>query len=87
MLPHRITAHFDAMRVVDQLVENAVGQRGIADLLVPSRDQLQRKDGGAHLAAILAYLPKVAAPQHTVNRARAALRQIFKSKTAGVFRW
>lgn len=35
-LAHRIALHLNAMRFVDQAVEDAVGQRGIADLLVPS---------------------------------------------------
>lgn len=47
---------------MDQAIENAIGQRGIADLLVPSRDrQLQSQDRRAHLIAILADLPEVAA--------------------------
>ena len=50
------------MGVVDQPVEDAVGQRGIADLFVPSRDrQLRSKDRGAHLVAVFADLPEVAA--------------------------
>jgi hypothetical protein len=36
ILSHRITTHFDAMRIVDQPVQNAVGKRGIADLFVPT---------------------------------------------------
>jgi hypothetical protein len=32
IFPHRIAAHLDAVRVVDQPVKDAVGQRGIADL-------------------------------------------------------
>ena len=35
-LAHRFAAHFDAMSVVHQPVEDAIGQRGIADLLVPA---------------------------------------------------
>ena len=47
---------------MNQPVEDAVGQRGIADLLVPPRDrQLRGQDRGAHLVAILADLPEVAA--------------------------
>ena len=34
---HRISLHFDAVRVVNQPVQYAVGQRRIADLLVPLR--------------------------------------------------
>jgi hypothetical protein len=35
-LAHRITPHLDPMRIVDQPVEDAVSQCGIADLLVPA---------------------------------------------------
>ena len=38
-LPHRVAAHLDPVRVVDQAVENAVGYGRIADLLVPPRDR------------------------------------------------
>ena len=49
------------MGVVDQTVEDAVGDGGIADLLVPARDrQLRSEDGRANLVAILADLPDVA---------------------------
>jgi hypothetical protein len=34
-LPHRFAAEFDAKGIVDQSVENAVGDGGIADLLMP----------------------------------------------------
>ena len=44
-LTHGIALHLNAMRVVDQAVEDAVGQRWIADLFVPPRDrQLRRQD-------------------------------------------
>jgi hypothetical protein len=33
---HRIASHLDAMRVVHEPVENAIGQGWIADLLVPA---------------------------------------------------
>ena len=46
ILAHRITTHFNAVGIVDQPVEDAIRQRGIADLLVPARDgQLGREDG------------------------------------------
>ena len=35
-LAHRIPAHLDAVRVVNQAIENAIGQRGITDLLMPA---------------------------------------------------
>jgi hypothetical protein len=36
ILTHRVAAHLNAMSVVDQPVDDAVGQRGIADLLMPA---------------------------------------------------
>ena len=36
ILSHRIAAHLDAVRVVNQPVEDAVGGGGIADLFVPA---------------------------------------------------
>ena len=42
--------HLDAVGVVDQPVEDAVGKRGIADLLVPARHrELRSQDRRAHL--------------------------------------
>ncbi len=38
-IAHRISAHLNAVGVVNEPVEDAVGQRGIADLLVPTRDR------------------------------------------------
>ena len=35
ILTHGVALHLDAMGVMDQSVENAIGQRGIADLFVP----------------------------------------------------
>ncbi len=47
---------------MDQPVEDAVGKRGIADLLAPVRHgELRSQDRRAHLLAILADLPEVAA--------------------------
>ena len=37
LLTHGIPTHLDAMRVVNQPVEDAIGGRGVADLLVPAR--------------------------------------------------
>jgi hypothetical protein len=37
-LAHGLAAHLDAMSVVNQTVEDAVGDGGIADLLVPARN-------------------------------------------------
>ena len=36
VLAHRIATHVDAMGVVNQPAEDAVGQSGIADLLMPA---------------------------------------------------
>lgn len=44
-LAHGIPTHLDAMGVVHEGIENAVGQRGIADLLMPARDQPRRVGG------------------------------------------
>ena len=50
------------MGVVDQPVKNAIGQCRITDLLVPARDrELRGEDGRAHLVAVFADLPEVAA--------------------------
>src|ERR1700746_3734208 len=46
------------MSVVDQAVEDTVGDGGVTELLVPARDrQLRSEDGGASLVAILTDLP------------------------------
>src|ERR1019366_3076105 len=61
-LAHGLAAHFDAVGVVNQTVQDAIGDSGIADLLVPARDrQLGSKDGGTGLVAIFADLPDFAA--------------------------
>ena len=61
MLPHRITAHVNAMGVLDQTVEDAIGQRRISDLLVPARYRpLRSQDRGTHLIAVFTDLPEVA---------------------------
>ena len=60
-LAHGLAAHFDAMSVVNQTVEDAVSDGGIANLLVPARDrQLGSKNGGASLVAIFTDLPDFA---------------------------
>ena len=57
-----MAAHIDAMGIVDQPVEDAVGGGGIADLFVPAYDrQLRSEDRRAGLVAILADLPEVTA--------------------------
>jgi hypothetical protein len=57
ILPHRSATHLDPVGVVNQAVEDAVGQREVAD---PRDRQLRGQDGRAHVLAILADLPKVA---------------------------
>src|SRR5215470_13787974 len=50
------------MCIVNKPVENAIGQRRVADLLVPARDwQLGCQDRRAHLIAILGDLPEIPA--------------------------
>jgi hypothetical protein len=47
-LAHGLAAHLDAMGIVNKAVEDVVGNGGIADLLVPTRNrQLGSEDGGA----------------------------------------
>src|SRR6266849_9808744 len=58
LLAHGIPAHVDAMSVMNQAIEDAVGGRGIADLLVPARDRkLRGENGRASLITILADFP------------------------------
>jgi len=38
-LAHELATHFDAVGVVNQTVQDAIGDGGIADLLVPARDR------------------------------------------------
>jgi hypothetical protein len=65
-LAHGLSAHLDAVGILHQAVEDAVGNSGIADLLVPARDrQLGSEDGGASLVAILADLPDFASLRFT----------------------
>jgi hypothetical protein len=48
--------------IVNEPVEDATGQCGITDLLVPARDrELRGEDGRAQLVAVIADLPDVAA--------------------------
>jgi len=62
ILAHRVAAHRNAVGVVDQPVEDAIGQSGIANLFVPARDrELRSQDRQTHLVAVFADLPEVAA--------------------------
>src|SRR5436190_9275020 len=62
LLTHGFPGEFDAEGVVDQSVENAIGDCRIADLLVPVSDgHLGSKDDGSPLIAVIADFQKVAA--------------------------
>jgi hypothetical protein len=51
-LAHGFTVQFDAMSVVHEAIENAIGQRGVADLLVPlGHGKLGSEVGGTGLIA------------------------------------
>src|SRR5690242_7007824 len=55
VLTHRIAAHLNAVGVVNETVEDAVGGGRIADLLVPACDrQLRSQNRRAGLITILA---------------------------------
>jgi hypothetical protein len=45
ILVHRVAAHLNAVGVVDQPVEDAIGQSGIANLFMPARDWAVAKSG------------------------------------------
>src|SRR6266513_4810111 len=56
------TGQFDPVRVMNQAVENAVGNRGIADLIMPVRDRhLASQYRGANPVTVVADLQKVSA--------------------------
>src|SRR6516162_4160594 len=60
-LAHGFAVQFDAMGIVEQAVEDAVGDGGVADLLVPvGHWHLRSENQGAALIAIIADLEKVA---------------------------
>jgi len=51
-LAHRIAIHFDAMSVVNQAIQNAVGGNRIADLFMPAGDRkLRSQDRRASLVS------------------------------------
>jgi hypothetical protein len=53
ILAHRVVAHLNAVGVVDQPIEDAIGQNGIANLFVPARDwQLRSQDRRTHLVSV-----------------------------------
>jgi len=50
---HRVTFEHEFVSVVDQAIENRVGQRGIADRLMPMLDgKLAGNNGGAAAVAV-----------------------------------
>jgi hypothetical protein len=62
ILTHRIATHLDPVGIVNQPVENAIGHRRVADLLVPAGNrQLRRENQRADLVTVFADLPEVAA--------------------------
>jgi hypothetical protein len=57
---HRFPFHLNAVRVVDQPGENAVCQRGVADLFMPSADgQLRSQNRGTALVTLFTDFPEV----------------------------
>jgi len=70
ILAHGVALHFNSICVVTGPLENAISQRGIADLLMPARDwHLRSQDHRTHLVAALADLPEVAeqSPSHRLR--------------------
>jgi hypothetical protein len=60
-LAQGLAVHLDAVSIVHQAVQNAVGQRGIANLFVPLGDgQLAGQNGRARLIAVFADFQEVA---------------------------
>jgi hypothetical protein len=58
----RVTFQFDLVCIMDQAIQNTVGQGRVADLFVPALDgDLAGQDGRAQLVAIVANFQKVAA--------------------------
>jgi hypothetical protein len=69
---HGFSAYLDAVGIVHQAVQDAVGDGGVADLLLPARDrQLGSEDGGASLVAIVADLPELGGGSHSFSGAMA----------------
>ena len=60
-LAHRFTAEFDSVRVMHQPVEDAVGDGGVANLLVPVRHRhLGSEDDRPALVSVIADLEEIA---------------------------
>ena len=82
LFTYRIPAHLDAMRVVHQPVENAIGQCGISDLFVPaSHWQLRSQNHRSRLVAILGDLPEVSS-QRPSNSGRCCFLQVVMDRCA-----
>ena len=61
LFTHRIAAHLDAMGIVNEAVQDAVGGRGITDLFVPARNRkLRSQNRRARLISVFADFPEVA---------------------------
>ena len=61
-LAGRLTLQFDVVGIVHQPVQNAVGQSGVADLLVPALDRdLAGEDRRVQLVAVFANFQEVTA--------------------------
>ena len=66
-----IPAHFNAMCVVNQPLEDGISERRIADRVMQARDsQLRGQDSRAHLIAVFADPPEVAASSITSTLTR-----------------
>ena len=66
ILTHRIPPHLDAMGVVHEPVEDAIGQRGISYLFVPPRDRQLR--GSQDVCLGFCYDPLAALGFVTLNQ-------------------
>ncbi len=62
LFPEALAGQFDAIGIVDEPVEDGVGDGGVADDFVPSADRhLAGDDDGAHLVAIIDDLQQITA--------------------------
>src|SRR6202008_3018785 len=62
ILARRVPLQFDLVGVMNQPIQNTVGQRGVADLFMPSLNRdLAGEDGGPQLVAIFANFQEIAA--------------------------
>lgn len=81
------SCEFEAVSVVDQAVENGVGEGRICDRLVPVLDgQLAGDDGGAAAVTILEDFEKVA-PLRSGERGKPQSSRMSRSIRPRVFIW